>query len=405
MLLENVRFEEGEEGRPRAREADGGALRHLRHGRLRHGAPRRGEHARRRARGARRLRGAAARARARCARARAREPEAAAGRGRRRFQGFDQARGAREPVAKVDQLVVGGGIANTFLAATGVAVGKSLHEADMIDFSAKLLRGESARRRSRSRPTSSWREFAAGAKGAVTSVREVGADEMILDIGPDTAEVCARASSPGAGTIIWNGPLGVFEFAEFAAGTRTLAEAIAASGRSRSRAAATRSRRSTSTGSLTECPIFRPEAARSSSSSRARSCPRWPRSSGAPPGMDGAPARCSALIADEAFERPVKLRRPPSACLPRSRIARAPRARPRAGKAAAAMAAAFPCVLGRARSRDRRDTLRSRFRSGEQAAASKSSKPAIRHRTARASQPARGCSSRTGSAPTRRSCA
>ena len=133
-------------------------------------------------------------------------------------------------IARVDQLVVGGGIANTFLAATGVAVGKSLHEADMIDVAKRLLAQAKTRGVGIPIPTDVVvaREFAATAKAQVRAAAEVGADEMILDIGPDTAKAVAGIVAK-AGTIIWNGPLGVFEFEAFGAGTRTLAEAIATS--------------------------------------------------------------------------------------------------------------------------------------------------------------------------------
>jgi phosphoglycerate kinase len=133
-------------------------------------------------------------------------------------------------IARVDQLVVGGGIANTFLAATGVAVGKSLHEADMIDVAKRLLAQAKTRGVGIPIPTDVVvaREFAATAKAQVRAAAEVGADEMILDIGPDTAKTVAGIVAK-AGTIIWNGPLGVFEFEAFGAGTRTLAEAIATS--------------------------------------------------------------------------------------------------------------------------------------------------------------------------------
>ena len=130
---------------------------------------------------------------------------------------------------KVDKLILGGGIANTILAAGGVNVGKSLYEKDMLDFSAKLLRGEFGKAKI-PLPTDVVvaKSLDAGVKGRVTSVREVASDEMILDIGPATAALYAE-SLKSAGTIVWNGPLGVFENPEFAAGTRRIAEAIAAS--------------------------------------------------------------------------------------------------------------------------------------------------------------------------------
>jgi phosphoglycerate kinase len=130
---------------------------------------------------------------------------------------------------KVDELILGGGIANTILAASGVNVGKSLHEKDMLEFSAKLLRGEFGKAKI---PVPVdvvvAKSLDAGVKGRVANVRDVASDEMILDIGPKTAELYAQRLK-SAGTIVWNGPLGVFENPEFAAGTRRVAEAIAAS--------------------------------------------------------------------------------------------------------------------------------------------------------------------------------
>jgi phosphoglycerate kinase len=132
---------------------------------------------------------------------------------------------------KVDTLIVGGGIANTFLAASGLAVGKSLHEADKLEIARRLL--ERARARGPDTlplPTDVVvaREFAATAHADVRPVGEVAADELILDIGPDTADrLCAILES--AGTIIWNGPVGVFEFDQFGEGTRAIANAIASS--------------------------------------------------------------------------------------------------------------------------------------------------------------------------------
>jgi phosphoglycerate kinase len=131
---------------------------------------------------------------------------------------------------KVDKLIVGGGIANTFLAATGVNVGKSLHEADMLDMARQLLERARARGAEIPLPTDVVvaREFAATAHADVRPVAEVAADEMILDIGPDTADrLCALLKS--AGTIIWNGPVGVFEFDQFGEGTKAIANAVASS--------------------------------------------------------------------------------------------------------------------------------------------------------------------------------
>ncbi|MCS6946928.1 MAG: phosphoglycerate kinase [Steroidobacteraceae bacterium] len=133
-------------------------------------------------------------------------------------------------LGKVDRLIVGGGIANTFLAASGVAVGKSLHEVEMLDTARRLLAQAQARGASIPLPTDVVvaKEFAATAHADVRGVHQVAADELILDIGPDTAERFA-ADLQQAGTIIWNGPVGVFEFDQFGEGTRTIANAIARS--------------------------------------------------------------------------------------------------------------------------------------------------------------------------------
>src|SRR5690348_9039500 len=131
---------------------------------------------------------------------------------------------------KVDKLIVGGGIANTFLAATGVGVGKSLHEADMLDVARRLLEKARARGTEIPLPTDVVvaKEFAATVHADVRPISEVRPDEMILDIGPDAADHC-RETLTSAGTIIWNGPVGVFEFDQFGEGTRTIAQAIARS--------------------------------------------------------------------------------------------------------------------------------------------------------------------------------
>ena len=133
-------------------------------------------------------------------------------------------------LAKVDQLIVGGGIANTFLAAAGFPVGKSLHEADMVDIARRLMAESEKRGTQIPLPTDVVvaKEFSARAEADVKDVAAVGADEMILDIGPDTAERFAGLIGR-AGTIIWNGPVGVFEFDQFGEGTRVLAQAIARS--------------------------------------------------------------------------------------------------------------------------------------------------------------------------------
>ncbi len=134
-------------------------------------------------------------------------------------------------LAKVDQLIVGGGIANTFLAAQGLPVGKSLHEPDMVDIARRLITKSEELGVGIPLPTDVVvaKEFAASAEADVKPAASVADDDMILDIGPDTAEQLARIVA-GAGTVIWNGPVGVFEFDQFGEGTRVLAKAIAGSG-------------------------------------------------------------------------------------------------------------------------------------------------------------------------------
>jgi len=131
---------------------------------------------------------------------------------------------------KVDKLIVGGGIANTFLAATGVAVGKSLHEAEMLDVARRLMQKAKARGTEIPLPTDVVvaKEFAATAHADVRTIHDVRADEMILDIGPDTGDRFSELLQ-SAGTIIWNGPVGVFEFEQFGEGTRAIALGIARS--------------------------------------------------------------------------------------------------------------------------------------------------------------------------------
>ena len=133
---------------------------------------------------------------------------------------------------KVDRLVVGGGIANTFLAAAGHPVGASLVDRERVPFAASLLAraGSGAGGFDVVLPSDVVvaARLAADADGAVKPVREVGEADMILDIGPESAERLARIVGE-AGTIIWNGPVGVFECPPFAAGTARLAEAVAAS--------------------------------------------------------------------------------------------------------------------------------------------------------------------------------
>ncbi|MDH7453307.1 phosphoglycerate kinase [Luteimonas composti] len=133
-------------------------------------------------------------------------------------------------VGKVDQLIVGGGIANTFIAAQGLSVGKSLHEADLLDTAREILDKAAARGADIPVPTDVVvaPQFHPEAQATVKPVAEVGADDLILDIGPDTAARYA-AMIAGAGTVVWNGPVGVFEFDAFGKGTEALARAIAGS--------------------------------------------------------------------------------------------------------------------------------------------------------------------------------
>jgi phosphoglycerate kinase len=133
-------------------------------------------------------------------------------------------------LGKVDQLIVGGGITNTFLAALGFNVGKSLCEPAMLDICKRLLEQSKKRGIVIPMPTDVVvaKEFSAKAEADVKPVGAVSDDEMILDIGPDSAEAMSVLIA-SAGTILWNGPVGVFEFEQFGEGTRTLAKAIARS--------------------------------------------------------------------------------------------------------------------------------------------------------------------------------
>ena len=133
-------------------------------------------------------------------------------------------------VGKVDQLIVGGGIANTFIAAMGHAIGKSLVEAGLLDTARRIMADARARGAEIPLPTDVVvaPSFAADAPATVKPVDAVGADDMILDIGPETAAAYA-ALIARAGTVVWNGPVGVFEFDAFGKGTEVLARAIASS--------------------------------------------------------------------------------------------------------------------------------------------------------------------------------
>lgn len=131
--------------------------------------------------------------------------------------------------AQVDTLILGGGIANTIIAAKGHSVGRSLHESEMLGFSGKLLAGDFG---PASIPVPTDVVVApaldADARATTKPVSEVAPDDVILDIGPETSRTYA-AIVEQAGTIVWNGPVGVFEIEQFAAGTRALSESVAAS--------------------------------------------------------------------------------------------------------------------------------------------------------------------------------
>jgi len=131
-------------------------------------------------------------------------------------------------VGKVDQLIVGGGIANTFIAAMGHGVGKSLVEMDLVDTARQIMADAKARGADIPLPVDVVvaPAFAADAPASTRRIDEVGADDMILDIGPGTARAYAALIAK-AGTVVWNGPVGVFEFDAFGHGTEAVARAIA----------------------------------------------------------------------------------------------------------------------------------------------------------------------------------
>ncbi|SEB11470.1 phosphoglycerate kinase [Variovorax sp. YR216] len=131
---------------------------------------------------------------------------------------------------KVDQLVVGGGIANTFMLASGLKIGKSLAEPDLIDEAKAVIEAMRARGAGVPIPVDvvTAKTFAADAAATIKAAQDVDDDDLILDIGPKTAELLA-AQLREAGTIVWNGPVGVFEFDAFANGTKVIARAIAES--------------------------------------------------------------------------------------------------------------------------------------------------------------------------------
>jgi phosphoglycerate kinase len=130
--------------------------------------------------------------------------------------------------ANVDQLIVGGGIANTFMLAAGLKIGKSLAEPDLLEEAKAVILAMTARGAAVPIPTDvvTAKEFKADAKATVKAASDVEDDDMILDIGPQTASQLAEQLE-GAGTIVWNGPVGVFEFAAFEGGTKRIAKAIA----------------------------------------------------------------------------------------------------------------------------------------------------------------------------------
>ncbi len=132
--------------------------------------------------------------------------------------------------ANVDQLIVGGGIANTFMLAAGLNIGKSLAEPDLLDQAKAVIAAMQARGAAVPIPTDvvTAKTFAPDAVASVKAASDVADDDLILDIGPQTAQRLA-AQLKQAGTIVWNGPVGVFEFAAFENGTKVIAQAIAAS--------------------------------------------------------------------------------------------------------------------------------------------------------------------------------
>ena len=131
---------------------------------------------------------------------------------------------------QVDQLIVGGGIANTFLLAQGLPIGKSLAEADLVEDARRIMAKIKAKGGEVPLPTDVVvaKQFAADAPATIKKVADVAEDDMILDIGPESAQKLAQMMQT-AKTIVWNGPVGVFEFPAFAQGTQVLAQAIAAS--------------------------------------------------------------------------------------------------------------------------------------------------------------------------------
>jgi phosphoglycerate kinase len=135
-----------------------------------------------------------------------------------------------ELAKKVDQLIVGGGIANTFMLASGMRIGKSLCEPDLVNEAKRVIAEIQAKGGNVPLPVDvvCAKEFSATAAATTKSVDQVADDDLILDVGPRTAATLSQMMGQ-AGTIVWNGPLGVFEHDQFAGGTKALAQAIAAS--------------------------------------------------------------------------------------------------------------------------------------------------------------------------------
>ena len=132
--------------------------------------------------------------------------------------------------SKVDQLIVGGGIANTFLLASGLQIGKSLAEPALLEQAVSVMKSMRARGAAVPLPTDVVvaKSFDSNATATIKNIKDIATDDLILDIGPDTAHLLATQLTR-AGTIVWNGPVGVFEFEAFSKGTEVIAQAIATS--------------------------------------------------------------------------------------------------------------------------------------------------------------------------------
>jgi phosphoglycerate kinase len=234
VLLENCRVNKSAKRRTTPNWPQAGRLvRHLCARRLWHRPPRRGHHLRHRPVRAHRLRRPAAGGRDGRHQQSPGQPQAPAGRHRGRLQGQHQAHHPASLASNVDQLIVGGGIANTFMLAAGLKIGKSLAEPDLLDQAKAVIEAMKARGAEVPIPTDvvTAKTFAADAPATVKAATDVADDDLILDIGPETAAKRLAAQLKAAGTIVWNGPVGVFEFAAFENGTKVIAQAIAESQR------------------------------------------------------------------------------------------------------------------------------------------------------------------------------